>query len=99
MRIGYPTGRLGRRSAGALLILTSSRRPGLRGMRVGGRIKRLRGASRVRVGRNLWYLARGARSRLLFQVRGGRVRQLGIGDPHSTAHPAARKRFLRAWQL
>jgi hypothetical protein len=98
MRIGYPTRRL-RRRGGALLILTSSGRLSIRGLRVGSRVRGLRGARTVRVGRNTWYLASGARSRLLFQVRRGRVRQLGIADKRLTARRRASVRFLRGWQL
>jgi ABC-2 type transport system ATP-binding protein len=111
-RIGYPTRRLLRGFArGAqrrvrnrvVLILTSSRRFAVRGVKAGDRAgaarRRLRGARRVRVGRNTWYVATGKRARLLVQVRGGRVRSVGIGSKRLSGGRAGARRFLGSWRL
>ena len=112
-RIGYPTRRLLRsralRSAArkgrdrALLIVTSSGRFKLKGLKVGARSatlrRRLHRERRFRVGRNTWYLVAGRHSRLLFQVRRGKVRQLGIASKTLTRTRRQARTFLRAWQL
>jgi hypothetical protein len=61
--------------------------------------RRLKGERRFRVGRNDWYLVPGKKARLLFQVRGGRVRQLGIASKSLTRTRAQCRSFLRGWQL
>ena len=112
LRVGYPTKRLNRplgRSfrrkirRRAQLALTTSRRMKLRGIRRGTRSaalrRRLRGERRVRVGRNVWYLARSRRARLLFKVRGGRVRELGLGSKALTSTRAGSRRFLAGWRI
>jgi dienelactone hydrolase len=113
LRIGYPTKRLQRsralgramrtRRSKALLALTSSKRFKLRGLTVGSRTKtlrkKLRRERRFRVGRNSWYLVAGKHSRLLFQVRRGRVRQLGIASKGLTRTRRQARSFLRGWQL
>ena len=60
---------------------------------------RLRGERSYRVGRNRWYMARGAKATLVFRTRGGRVRAVGLASRRLTASPAATRRLLRAWQL
>ena len=110
MRIGYPTKRLvskiSKRSRKrirrkAILVVTSSKRFQISRVRVGTRVKllrrRLRGERRLRVGRNVWFTVRGKKSRLLFSTRGGRVRQLGLGDKALTSTRPGTARFLRAW--
>jgi len=110
LRAGYPTRRLNvgmssrtRRSIRkrAVLAISTSKRLRLRKLRVGSRTrtlrKRLKGERRIRVGRNVWYTARGKRSRLLFRTRGGRVRELGLGNKRLTATSSGTVRFLRAW--
>jgi hypothetical protein len=112
LRIGYPTGRLQRALSRqqrvrvrrkAVLLLTSSAQFGLRGIRVGataGRVgARLRGERRIRVGRNVWFLAGGARARLVFKVRAGRVREIGLADKRVTRTRRGARRFLSAWRL
>ena len=42
--------------------------------------RRFRGERRFRVGKNVWYLVRGKRSRVLFKTRAGKVREIGIAD-------------------
>jgi hypothetical protein len=105
-RIGYPTARLARakrRAArgGALLIITSSRRFSVKGIRPGASTRalrrRLHGERRVRVGRNAWYLARGRRATLVYKARGRRVRDVGIADGRFTRGRPAARRLLRAW--
>lgn len=109
LRIGYPTRRLRRTYPGralvrrrrgrALIVLTTSRRFSIRGVRRSSGTRRLRGMRRVRVGRNLWYLAPGKSSRLLFKTRRGRVLELGIGDKRLTRGRRTTRRFLDAWHL
>ena len=92
MRVGYRHGR-------AVLLLSSSRASSAGRLRVGSPARRLRGHRRERVGRNVWYLTRGRRARLLFKVRGGRVREVGIASKRLTRRARATRRFLRWWQL
>jgi hypothetical protein len=109
LRIGYPTKRLLRsravrkRRGKAQLALTSSTRFKLKGLRVGSRTKtlrrRLRHERRFHVGKNDWYLVSGKRARLLFQVRRGRVRQLGIASKPLTRTRRQARTFLRGWHL
>ena len=112
LRIGYPTRRLNRTLARSLrrrvknravLVLTSSRRYSIAGIRRGTRVRtlrrRLRGERRFRVGRDVWYLADGRGSRRLFKTRGGRVLEVGIADKRLTHTHTAQRRLLRAWQL
>ena len=109
-RVGYPTGRLASRVSTrtrrrirrrAILTLSTSRRFRIRRIRVGSSTRTLRrhlsGERRIRVGRNVWYVARAARSRLVFRTRGSRVRELGLGDRRLTATRGGTVRFLRAW--
>jgi len=110
LRAGYPTRRLNagmssrsrkRIRRRAVLAISTSRRLRLRKLRVGSRTrtlrKRLKGERRVRVGRNVWYTARGKRSRLLFRTSRGRVRELGLGNKRLTTTRRGTVRFLRAW--
>jgi hypothetical protein len=91
IRVGYRRGR-------AVLILSSSRRHGARGLRPGSRARRLRGrARRLRVGSNVWYLRRGRRATLVFKVRRGRVREVGIASKRSTGRRRGARRFLRSF--
>jgi WD40-like Beta Propeller Repeat len=109
LRIGYPTRRLvrshparslTRRSRGrALIVLTTSRRASLRGVSVGDSTRGLRAKRRLRVGRNVWHLARGKGARLVFKSRGGRVLELGIADARLTRTSAAARSLLAAWHL
>jgi hypothetical protein len=86
-----------------ILILTSSRRLAVKGVRRGTRVgslrRRLRGERRIRVGRNAWYLARGRAATLVYRTRGRRVLEVGIADRRLTRGARASKRFLRSWQL
>ena len=107
-RIGYPTARLSRRQRAAargrvILIMTSSRRFAVRGIRRGTSVatlrRRLRGERRIRVGRNVWYLAGGRSATLAYKTRGPKVLDVGIADRRLTGGALASKRFLRSWQL
>ena len=61
--------------------------------------RRFRGERRFRVGRNVWYLVRGKRSRVLFKTRAGKVREIGVADLRLTRSRRAARRFLRAFSL
>lgn len=107
-RIGYPTRRLSRAQRAAargrvILVMTSSRRFMVRGVRPGASLKslrrRLRGERRIAVGRNAWYLAPGRSATLVFKTRGRRVLDVGIADRRLTRGARASKRFLRSWEL
>ncbi len=111
LRIGYPNRRLNRglsrpvrrRIRGrAVLVVTSSRRYRLRGVRVGSDVRvmrrRLRGERRVRIGPNVWYVARGRGSRHVFKTRGGKVREIGIADKRLTASRQGAGNLLRAYR-
>jgi hypothetical protein len=91
VRAGYPTRRLlaalgpreRRRVRGrAVVILSSNRGHGARGVRPRDRAGRLRGkaAFTVRIGAATWHVARGRRAQLVFVVRGARVREVGLAD-------------------
>ena len=110
LRAGYPTRRLNagmssrarkRIRRRAVLAISTSKRFRVKRLRVGSRTrtlrKRLKGERRIRVGRNVWYTARGKRSRLLFRTRRGRVRELGLGNKRLTSTRRGTVRFLRAW--
>jgi hypothetical protein len=108
LETGYPTTRLPRRTRRALkgrsiLALASSPRFSVRGMGRGTSVRslrrRLHGERRFRVGRNTWYLARGAGATLIFKTRAAHVLAVGLADRSATRSRAASRRFLRAWQL
>jgi endoglycosylceramidase len=108
-RIAYPTARL-RRAVGrslssrirgrAVLILSSSRRIRVRGLRRGDRVavlrRRVRRLRAVRVGRNVWYLAPARSARLVFKTRRRRILAVGIADARLARAP---RRLLGAWRL
>jgi Zinc carboxypeptidase len=111
--VGYParthTRGLGRRKARrvrdkAIVLLTNSVRFRIRKIRVGTkmtrRVIRRRLGRRVqsfRIGKNRWYVARGKKARLVFRVRRGRVRELGLGAKGFTGRAKKTKRFLRGF--
>jgi CSLREA domain-containing protein len=111
-RIGYPSSRLNRAIGRQLrrrvrnrvvLILTSSSRFSVQGVRAGDSVRsarrRIRGERRIRVGSNVWYVARGRGVRVLVSTRGRSVRSVGIGDERLSRGVPATKAFLRAWEL
>ena len=83
-----------------IIALTASRRYAIRGVRAGSSVRamrqRVKGLSRpYRLGRNTWYLAKGSSSRLVFRVRGGRVREIGVADLGVTQKRRPTRRLLR----
>jgi hypothetical protein len=110
--VGYPTpeliGHALRRSARrnvqgrVVLILTSSRRFSLNGMRPGDSARtarrRLSGERRFRVGANVWYVATQDGGRALVKTRAGKVLALGLADPLLTDSRVKTARFLRSWR-
>jgi hypothetical protein len=91
VRVGYRRGR-------AVLVLSSSRRHRAFGLRPGSRARKLRGrARRIRIGPNTWYLRRVRGATLVFKVRGGRVRELGLASSRSTRGRRGAGRFLRSF--
>jgi pimeloyl-ACP methyl ester carboxylesterase len=111
IRLGYPSRGLNRGLAPrhrsrirgrAILALASSRRYALRGVRAGDSARhmrrRIRGERRFGVGVNNWFLARGRRATLVFKVRRGRVREVGIADRRLSATRRMSSRFLRSFR-
>ena len=110
-RVGYPlrgllrrvSSRTRRRVRGrAVLALTSSRVYSARGVRAGSSARlmrrRHRRLQRIRIGRNLWYLKRSRRATLLFKVRRGRVREIGLAERRLTGSRRARVRYLKSFR-
>lgn len=112
IRVGYATPALAsgggrafarRVARRAIVVLTASRRYALRGVRPGAPLGTLRrrvarlGRPFVR-GANRWFLVRGSQSRLVFRVRGGRVREVGIANLRLTQGRGLGRRFVRAFR-
>jgi PKD repeat protein len=111
LRIGYPSNRLlgslsafdPRRLRGkAVLILSSSGRTSIKNIRPGmssrsrrSRLGRRRG---IRVGSNVWYVARGSRATLVFKESRGRVREVGLANRRLTRGRARARRFLNSFR-
>jgi hypothetical protein len=111
VRVAYPTKRMRRRvgrgvgrrfrQQKAVLALTTSRRFRVRRVRVGMSERKLRRRTNgrsFRIGSNRWYVVRGRRARVVFKVRGGKVRELGIVNKRLSAGRRAR-RTLGSWRL
>ena len=85
-----------------MLILTSSKRFRIRGVRVGSSTRtlrrRVRGLRRTRVGRNTWLTKRGSKSRLVFKVRGRKVYEIGIADRTLTTTRTRHRRFFNSFR-
>jgi hypothetical protein len=112
IRVGYPSRsyrtRMSRRTrrrvkGKAVLALTSHPAYHVKRVRNGTSTRtmrrRFRGERRFRVGKNVWYLVRGKRSRILFKTRRGKVREVGIADRRLTRSRRSARRFLRAFSL
>ena len=113
LRIGYPTGRLSRSHSGrglvrrarkkALIVLTTNGGASIRGLTRGSTVRALRravrGERRYRIGRNVWFVAPGKRSQLVFKTRRGRVLELGIADRRLTRSRPEVRSLLHAWHL
>jgi hypothetical protein len=110
-KVGYPTKRLSRRlgrslrrrtKRRAVLMLTSSKRFTVRRIRPGdsakGLRKRLHRRRRLRIGRNLWVLARARSATAVYRVRKGRVLEVGIATKRLVRGRRATRRLLRAWR-
>jgi poly(hydroxyalkanoate) depolymerase family esterase len=107
-RIGYPPQklltaarkRLARKIKGrVVLILTSSKRFKVKGIRTGDRSRKVHG-KHIKVGRNTWYLLKRRKGvRQLLVVRRGKVRAVGIGDSRLTKTKRLTRRYLNAWKL
>ena len=108
MRVGYPSKRaLGRLSGSqrrkvrgrAILLLSSSKRTRVGGVRTGASVSALKkrpGVRRgVRVGRNVWYSRRAKGRTLVFKVRGRKVAEVGLANGGLTASRSGVERFFR----
>ena len=111
LRIGYPSRALlgtlsvreRRRVRGrAIFLSTSSSRYSAGGIRHGDTLAALaaRGGriGRHRVGSNDWYVRRARRASLLFKLRDGRVREVGLADRPLTTGRARTARFLGSFE-
>jgi hypothetical protein len=112
MRIGYSTTALRRKLSRkerrrvknrAILVVSSSKKHKVKGVKVGTttktmrrRLKRERG---VRVGKNVWWLVKGKKAQVAFKTRGGKVREIGLVDSRLTRTKRGAKRMLRTWEL
>jgi hypothetical protein len=107
IRIGYLSqvnrslSRRPRRGDRAVLILTTSRHYKLRGVGHGSSVRalkrRFRGERSLHVGRNRWYVARGAKARIVFKTFRGRVEEVGIASLRLSRGARRAKRFLRSF--
>jgi hypothetical protein len=86
-----------------VIVLTSSPRFSLGGIEVGDATSdaraKLRGEKAFQIGSNVWYVAKRGASRLLVKTKGGKVREIGIGDPRLMTTGKAVRRFLSAWKI
>ena len=112
VRVAYPTSRLKRKlrrserrrypQGKALLALTTSRSFRARRIRVGSSrrsVTRRVGGRPIKIGSNRWYLKRGKRSTLVFKVRRGKVRELGVVNKRLTSSRRKARRTLASWRL
>ena len=110
LRIGYPSrsyrrkmSRRDRRRTRGRAVLTLSGHPryAIKRVRSGTSVRtlrrRFRGERRYRVGKNVWYLARGKKARIVFKTRRSRVIEVGLADKRLTSTRAKSRRFLRAF--
>ena len=110
LRVGYPTSRLAsklgkktrkRIKSKAVYMGTTSKAFSLSKLKVGSKTKtlrkRLKGERRYKVGRNVWYVAKGKKARVLFRARKSKVLELALADKRLTATKKGTVRLLRAW--
>jgi hypothetical protein len=110
LRIGYATrgllsklgrSRRDRAARRAVLLLTSHPHYSIQGVKPGSSLRtlkrRLKGLRSFRIGANRWYIARGGKARLVFKVRHGKVREVGLADLRLTRSRLAVP-FLRSFQ-
>jgi hypothetical protein len=84
-----------------VVALTTSRRFRIRRVRVGTSERALRrrtNGRRFRIGSNRWYVVRARRARIVYKVRRGKVRELGLANKRLTKGKRAR-RTLGSWRL
>jgi len=111
-RVGYPSlsyrkklsKRTRRRVKGrAVFALTSHPAYSVRRVRNGTSTRtmrrRFKGERRVRRGKNVWYLVRGKRARILFKTRAGKVREVGVANRRLTRSRKGARRLLREFRL
>ena len=83
------------------MIVSTSKRLRLRGMTIGTKSatvrRRLKVEQRFKVGKSIWYVARGGRSTLLYRTSAGRVRELGVATNTLTKKRRTIGVLLRAW--
>lgn len=83
-----------------VFISTADRRYRLHGVRAGTSVRtarrRLHLNRAMRIGRNVWFLARHGSSRGVLKTRHGRVLEVGIANRHFTSNRARERRLLRA---
>ena len=96
--------RLGFTRSRVRLVLTTSRKASVRGVKVGQSSRTLRrklhGERRLKVGKRVWYVARGTKARLVYELTAkGRVAQEGIADLRFTHGTKAQRSFLRSFRL
>jgi hypothetical protein len=110
-RIGYPSRsyrrkmsrRDARRTRGrAVLALSTHPRLSVKRVGPGSSVRtmrrRFRGERRFRVGKNVWYLTRGKRARIVFKARGRRILEVGLADSRLTSTNRKARLFLRAFR-
>ena len=64
---------------------------GCSGARIGGRP--------IQTGSNAWYTKRAKSARLVFKVKGGKVRELGLVNKRLTSTRQKARRTLASWRL
>jgi hypothetical protein len=111
VRVGYSTsrfrkklGRQGRRfhRRKALLALTTSRRFRISRIRVGSSeraVQRRTTGRAIRIGSNRWYVKRAKHARIVFKVKGRRVREIGLVNKKLTSTRSKARRTLASWRL
>ena len=110
LRVGYPTTRLNskvskktrkRIKSKAIYMGSTSKAFSISKLKVGSKTKtlrkRLKGERRYVVGKNVWYVAKGKKARILFRARKSKVVELAIADKRLTANKTSTVRLLRAW--
>ncbi|MEJ7751075.1 MAG: M14 family zinc carboxypeptidase, partial [Thermoleophilaceae bacterium] len=111
LRIGYPGAGLLRTLSGsekrrvrgrAILLLTSSPRFALRGVRPGARTSSVRRrfprVRSIRVGLNRWFVVPRRGARLVLKSRDGRIEEVGLADSRLVGTRARAGRFLRSFR-
>ncbi|HEX8074000.1 MAG TPA: CocE/NonD family hydrolase [Thermoleophilaceae bacterium] len=101
IRVGYRLpGKRVRVQSRALVAVASSRRIRAAGLRAGSALRkgRVRSAWRLSLGRDTWYVRRTRRATLVFRVRGGRVREVGVAARGLTRSRRASRALLKRFR-